>query len=287
MRRRFKPISIKVMVDLTFILGLHLYKTVVIYQFALNWTATSSGKASPRVLTILHPWLRENWVLKPHRTKQVLSHVARNMVEIKHVRKLYMATRQKKLQITDFAHNLLFVNTESGMLIIKTAVITCRKVAQWETKRSWPRNVACVLTMGCGGGYICRLGHYCPAGERLWRGQAPEGPPGRAGRAPVSALRGRPARERRSAPQSAPQQATNIASKARKCFCSGTFVSFCSGTGKWRWMHAAIVRNPARVYTIADMRYASRLADAISCPGGMMSGGTPETISFGGPPRKA
>ena len=36
MKRRFKPISIKVMVVLTFILGVQLCKTVVIHHFALN-----------------------------------------------------------------------------------------------------------------------------------------------------------------------------------------------------------------------------------------------------------
>ena len=51
----FKPISIKVMVVLTFIFWLvKLCKTAVIHNFALNLTATS-GKASPRVSTILHP----------------------------------------------------------------------------------------------------------------------------------------------------------------------------------------------------------------------------------------
>ena len=57
-KHRFKPISIKVMVALTFILGLYLCKTAVIYYFALKWTATS-GKAPPRVSTILHPWLQD------------------------------------------------------------------------------------------------------------------------------------------------------------------------------------------------------------------------------------
>ena len=35
-KHRFKPISIKVMVVLTFILGLYLCKTAVIYYFALK-----------------------------------------------------------------------------------------------------------------------------------------------------------------------------------------------------------------------------------------------------------
>ena len=37
------------------LLGLYLCKPVVIYHSALKWTATS-GKAPPRVSTILHPW---------------------------------------------------------------------------------------------------------------------------------------------------------------------------------------------------------------------------------------
>ena len=36
MKHRFKQIFNKVMVVLTFILGLYLYKTAVIYHFALN-----------------------------------------------------------------------------------------------------------------------------------------------------------------------------------------------------------------------------------------------------------
>ena len=55
MKHRFKQISNKVMVVLTFVLGSYLCKTAVIYYFALNWTATS-GKAPPRVSTILHLW---------------------------------------------------------------------------------------------------------------------------------------------------------------------------------------------------------------------------------------
>ena len=54
-KHRFKPISIKVMVVLTFILGSYLCKTAVIYYFVFKWTVTS-GKAPPRVSTILHPW---------------------------------------------------------------------------------------------------------------------------------------------------------------------------------------------------------------------------------------
>ena len=53
MKCRFKQTSNKIMVVLTFILGLYLYKTAVINHLALNWTATS-GKAPPRVSTILH-----------------------------------------------------------------------------------------------------------------------------------------------------------------------------------------------------------------------------------------
>ena len=48
MKHRFKPISNKLKVVLTFILGLYLCKTAVIHHFALNWT-TTSGKAPPRV----------------------------------------------------------------------------------------------------------------------------------------------------------------------------------------------------------------------------------------------
>ena len=36
MKRRFKPISIKMMVVLTFILGLYLCKTAVNHHFTLN-----------------------------------------------------------------------------------------------------------------------------------------------------------------------------------------------------------------------------------------------------------
>ena len=56
MKHHFKQISNKVMVVLTFGLGLYLCKTAVIYHFALNWTATS-GKAPSRVSTILHLWI--------------------------------------------------------------------------------------------------------------------------------------------------------------------------------------------------------------------------------------
>ena len=70
MKHRFKQISNKVMVVLTFILGSYLCKTAVIYHFALNWTATS-GKAPPRVSTILHLWcsvpsFSDWWVVRLH-----------------------------------------------------------------------------------------------------------------------------------------------------------------------------------------------------------------------------
>ena len=54
MKHRFKPISIKVMEVLTFILDLYLCKTAVIHHSLWNERPTS-GKAPPRVSTILHP----------------------------------------------------------------------------------------------------------------------------------------------------------------------------------------------------------------------------------------
>ena len=55
MEHRFKRISNKVIVVLTFILRLYLCKTAVIYYSVLKWTFTS-GKTPSRVSTILHPW---------------------------------------------------------------------------------------------------------------------------------------------------------------------------------------------------------------------------------------
>ena len=52
-KHHFKPISNKFIVVLTFIFGLYLSKTDVIYRSALNSTVIS-GKAPPRVPTILH-----------------------------------------------------------------------------------------------------------------------------------------------------------------------------------------------------------------------------------------
>ena len=57
MKHCFKLTSNKFMVVLTLILGLYLGKTDAIYRFTLNSMATS-GKAPPRVSTILHPCLR-------------------------------------------------------------------------------------------------------------------------------------------------------------------------------------------------------------------------------------
>ena len=54
MKHCFKLTSNKFMVVLTLILGLYLGKTDAIYRFTLNSMATS-GKAPPRVSTILHP----------------------------------------------------------------------------------------------------------------------------------------------------------------------------------------------------------------------------------------
>ena len=51
----------------TFILGLYLCKTAVIHHFALNWPVTS-GKAPPRVSTILHPCTKLYKVCAPDAT---------------------------------------------------------------------------------------------------------------------------------------------------------------------------------------------------------------------------
>ena len=68
MKHRFKQISNKVMVTLTFILGLYLCKTAVIYHTALNLTATS-GKA-PQAFRQLstHGW--KSGVLGPQQRQQ-------------------------------------------------------------------------------------------------------------------------------------------------------------------------------------------------------------------------
>ena len=66
MKHCFKLTSNKFMVVLTLVLGLYLGKTDAIYRFTLNWM-TTSGKAPPRVSTILHPCTFLYLLLPKHR----------------------------------------------------------------------------------------------------------------------------------------------------------------------------------------------------------------------------